>query len=88
MPCKPTTAAKPQAETSLTPARSFRDDNFLYELFKGAPAARQRRASARAGIVSRRRGVPGVGVRPGGGDHQGQGLMTATTAVVSALTQP
>ena len=35
MPCKPATAAKPQAETPLTPARSFRDDNFLYSLFQG-----------------------------------------------------
>jgi hypothetical protein len=33
---------------------AFVSENFLYG-FKGAPAARQRRAPARAGIVSRRR---------------------------------
>jgi hypothetical protein len=27
MPCKSRTAAKPQASPTLTPARSFRDDN-------------------------------------------------------------
>jgi hypothetical protein len=42
---------------------------------KGAPAARQRRASARAGIVSREtRNAEEWGVRRGGGDHQTQGL--------------
>ena len=42
MPCKSRTAAKPQASPTLTPARSFRDDNTLKQLQTQRDLARHR----------------------------------------------